>query len=72
MALQLHRSRNWPSEMNNPPDYPIDKDICAQIVHDELFPLRATDDDLVGIEVEMIAGSGYCQLLPDGCAVLQC
>ncbi len=64
MALQLHRSRNWPSEMNNPPDYPIDKDICAQIVHDELFPLRATDDDLVGIEVEMIAAQVTANSFP--------
>ncbi len=41
--------------MNNPPDSPIDRDVCAQVIRDELFPLRATDGDLVGIEVEMIA-----------------
>lgn len=50
--------------MNDPPDSPIDKDICAQLVHDELFPLRAADDDLIGIEIEMIAARATTSSFP--------
>lgn len=54
--------------MNNPPDSPIDKDICYQIIHDELFPLSAADGDLIGIEVEMLTsqviGNAFPTVVP--------
>ena len=40
--------------MDIPPDAPIDRDTCYQVVHDQLFPLCEPDGDLVGIEIEMI------------------
>ena len=50
--------------MDIPPDTPIDRDTCYQIVHDQLLSLSPPDNDLIGIEVEMIVAKTAASSLP--------